>query len=102
MKQTLLVTKDKMRSSRENKKRVGNSQKKQLFTKKFKSCPFSSKNAPIINYKNVKLLEKYISEKGKIIPSRISFVSSSKQRLLSKEIKKARTLALISHVGKSR
>ena len=91
-----------MRSSRENKKRVGNSQKKQLFTKKFKSCPFSSKNAPIINYKNVKLLEKYISEKGKIIPSRISFVSSSKQRLLSKEIKKARTLALISHVGKSR
>ena len=41
-------------------------------------------------------------EKGKIMPSRISFVSTSKQRLLSKAIKKARTLALISHVGKSR
>ena len=62
-----------------------------LFTKKFKSCPFSSKNAPSIDYKNVKLLEKYISEKGKIMPSRISFVSTSKQRLLSKAIKKART-----------
>ena len=79
-----------------------NNQKKQLFTKKFKSCPFSGKHSPKIDYKNVKLLERYISEKGKIIPSRISFVSSSKQRLLSKAIKKARTLALISHVGKSR
>tara|TARA_E500000178_G_scaffold309037_1_gene323071 strand:+ start:725 stop:1000 length:276 start_codon:yes stop_codon:yes gene_type:complete len=75
-------------------------QKKQLFQKKFKSCPFSGKNAPVIDYKNIKLLEKYISEKGKIIPSRISFVSSDKQRLLSKEIKKSRTLALISHVRK--
>ena len=79
-----------------------NNQKKQLFTKKFKSCPFSGKHSPKIDYKNVKLLERYISEKGKIVPSRISFVSSSKQRLLSKAIKKARTLALISHVGKSR
>ena len=50
----------------------------------------------------LRLLEKYISEKGKIIPSRISFVSSDKQRKLSREIKKARTLALISHVGKYR
>ena len=76
--------------------------KKQFFVKKIKSCPLSSKGAPEIDYKNVKLLEKYISEKGKIIPSRISFVSSDKQRILSREIKKARTLALISHVGKYR
>ena len=67
-----------------------------------KSCPLSVKGAPKIDYKNVKLLEKYISEKGKIMPSRISFVSTSKQRLLSKAIKKARTLALISPVGKIR
>lgn len=77
-------------------------QKKQLFLKKFKSCPFSGKNAPVIDYKNIKLLEKYISEKGKIIPSRISFVSSDKQRLLAKEIKKSRTIALISHVKKGK
>ena len=89
-----------MRSNRDNSRnsRNNNSQKKQLFSKKFKSCPFSSKNSPIIDYKNVKLLEKYISEKG----SRISFVSCSKQRLLSRAIKKARTLALLSHVGKTR
>lgn len=90
-----------MRSNRDN-NRKNNSTKNQLFTKKFKSCPFSSKYSPKIDYKNVKLLEKYISEKGKIMPSRISFVSTSKQRLLSKAIKKARTIALISHVGKSR
>ena len=54
--------------------------KKQFFIKKIKSCPLSTKGAPEIDYKNVRLLEKYISEKGKIIPSRISFVSSDKQR----------------------
>ena len=90
------------RNSRDNNSRKSNNTKNQLFTKKYKSCPFSNKNSPVIDYKNVKLLEKYISEKGKIMPSRISFVSTSKQRLLSKAIKKARTLALISHVGKSR
>ena len=93
-----------MRSNRNNRdnNRKNNNTKNQLFTKKFKSCPFSNKNSPKIDYKNVKLLEKYISEKGKIMPSRISFVSTAKQRLLSKAIKKARTLALISHVGKMR
>ena len=76
--------------------------KKQFFIKKIKSCPLSAKGAPIIDYKNVRLLERYIYEKGKIVPSRISFVSSEKQRILSREIKKARSLALISHVGKVR
>ena len=54
-----------MRSNRDNNRnsRNNSSQKKQLFSKKFKSCPFSSKNAPVIDYKNVKLLERYISEK---------------------------------------
>ena len=82
--------------------RERNGQKKQLFLKKVKSCPFSGRNAPKIDYKNVKLLEKYISEKGKIVPSRISYVSSDKQRILAKEIKKSRTIALISHVRKVR
>ena len=76
--------------------------KKQFFIKKIKTCPLSIKGAPEIDYKNVKLLERYISEKGKIIPSRISFASSDKQRKLSKDIKKARSIALLSHVGKIR
>ena len=66
--------------------------------KKVKSCPFSGKNAPKIDYKNFKLLERYISEKGKIIPSRISSISTIKQRELSKAIKRARFLALMPYV----
>tara|TARA_Y100000294_G_scaffold38770_1_gene34742 strand:- start:669 stop:935 length:267 start_codon:yes stop_codon:yes gene_type:complete len=63
---------------------------------KFKrSCPLSGKEAPIINYKNIKLLKKYMSENGKIMPSRITSVSQKKQRELSLSIKRARNLALI-------
>ena len=63
---------------------------------KFKrSCPLSAKGAPIIDYKNTKLLRKYISENGKILPSRITNVSQKKQRELSLSIKRARNLALI-------
>ena len=61
----------------------------------FKPCPFSGKNAPEINYKDIKLLKKYISESGKILPSRVTSVSLRKQRELSKSIKRARLLALI-------
>ena len=64
-------------------------------TKFFKSCPLSGKNAPIIDYKNIKLLKKYMSENGKILPSRITNVSQKKQRELSVSIKRARNLALI-------
>ena len=60
-----------------------------------KKCPLSIKNAPIIDYKNIKLLKKYISENGKILPSRITNVSQKKQRELSLSIKRARNLALI-------
>ena len=91
-----------MKKTKYNKSRNRDDSKNSPFEDRKKFCPFSNKNSPKIDYKNVKLLEKYISEKGKIMPSRISFVSTSKQRLLSKAIKKARTLALISHVGKSR
>ena len=60
-----------------------------------KSCPLSAKGAPIIDYKNIKLLKKYISENGKILPSRITNVSQKRQRELSLSIKRARNLALI-------
>ena len=59
-----------MRNNRENTEKI--IIQESTFTKKYKTCPFSNKNSPKIDYKNVKLLEKYISEKGKIMPSRIS------------------------------
>ena len=64
-------------------------------TKFFKPCPLSGKNAPILNYKNIKLLKKYISESGRILPSRITSVSLKKQKELSRSIKRARLLALL-------
>ena len=60
-----------------------------------KSCPLSGKNAPEIDYKNIKLLKRYTSENGKIMSSRITSVSHKKQRELSLSIKRARNLALI-------
>ena len=60
-----------------------------------KSCPLSGKNAPDIDYKNIKVLKKYISESGRILPSRVTSVSFKKQRELAKSIKRARLLALI-------
>ena len=60
-----------------------------------KSCPFSVKNAPIIDYKNISLLKKYISENNKILSSKITSVSSGKQKKLTKEIKKAKSLGLL-------
>ena len=60
-----------------------------------KTCPLSSKGAPAVDYKNIKLLKRYISENGKILPSRITNISQKKQRELSLSIKRARNLALI-------
>jgi len=60
-----------------------------------KKCPLSGKGAPIVDYKNIKLLKRYTSENGKILPSRITSVSLKKQRALSLSIKRARNLALI-------
>ncbi|MBL6623013.1 MAG: 30S ribosomal protein S18 [Alphaproteobacteria bacterium] len=62
-----------------------------------KSCPFSGPNAPKIDYKDVKLLTRFTSERGKIVPSRISAVSAKKQRELSRAIKRARYLALMPY-----
>ena len=60
-----------------------------------KKCPLSGKGAPTVDYKNIKLLKKYVTENGKIMPSRITSVSQMKQRELSLSIKRARNLALI-------
>ena len=60
-----------------------------------RSCPLSVKDAPIIDYKNIKLLKRYLSDTDKILPSRITSISQNKQRKLTKEIKKAKILALI-------
>ena len=61
----------------------------------FRPCPLSAKGAPIVDYKNIKLLRRYISESGRILPSRITSVSQKKQKELSKAIKRARLLALV-------
>ena len=88
-----------MKKRKDQKRRSTSFSKLSLFQKpgiKFsKQCPLSGKNAPVIDYKNIKILKKYISESGRIMPSRITSVSQKKQRELSKAIKRARTLALI-------
>ena len=89
----------KRRNKKFQKKGPNSLNKLSLFQKndgKFsKKCPLSIKNAPLIDYKNVVLLKKYISDNGKITSSKISSVSFSKQRKLTKEIKKAKILGLI-------
>ena len=88
------------RKNKKFQKRGSNSLSKlSLFQKndgKFsKKCPLSIKNAPIIDYKNINLLKKYVSDNGKIISSKITSVSFNKQRKLTKEIKKAKILGLV-------
>ena len=68
------------------------------FHRRRKSCPFSGPNAPVIDYKDIRLLQRYISERGKIVPSRITAVSQKKQRELAKAIKRARFLGLLPYV----
>lgn len=68
------------------------------FYRRRKTCPFSSDAAPKIDYKDVKLLQRYVSERGKIVPSRITAVSAGKQRELAKAIKRARFLGLLPYL----
>ena len=70
------------------------------FFRRRKTCPFSGANAPKIDYKDTKLLQRYISERGKIVPARISAVSTLKQRELAAAIKRARFLGLLPYVLK--
>ena len=90
-----------MKKKRKLKKRQKNfsHSKLNLFQKPdikfFNPCPLSGKDAPIVDYKNIKLLKRYISESGKILPSRVTSISLKKQKEISKSIKRARILALI-------
>ena len=72
-------------------------QRRPFFRRK-KTCPFSGAGAPKIDYKDVKLLQRFISERGKIVPSRITAVATKKQRLLANAIKRARFMALLPYV----
>ena len=78
---------------------TGQAPRRPFFRRK-KSCPFTGDNAPKIDFKDTRLLQRYISERGKIVPSRITAVSQKKQRELAKAIKRARFLGLLPYVLK--
>tara|TARA_B100001029_G_C14724891_1_gene267122 strand:- start:8 stop:280 length:273 start_codon:yes stop_codon:yes gene_type:complete len=90
-----------MRRDKRNKKnkKFGGGNRLTLFQKpeiRFgRSCPLSQKNAPVVDYKNIKLLKKYTSDTGKILPSRVTSVCQSKQRQLATAIKRAKILGLV-------
>ena len=83
-----------------NKKRKNSNHSRLLLFQKpdmklLRACPLSGKNAPKVDYKNIKLLKRYISDSGRILPSRVTSVSLGKQKELSRSIKRARLLALL-------
>ena len=87
---------------KKNKRKSNNREEKSNspFDNRTRFCPFSQLNSPTIDYKDIKLLTRYLSEKGKIIPSRITGVSKKKQKELSQAIKRARFLSLLSYTNK--
>jgi small subunit ribosomal protein S18 len=89
----------KKRNKKFQKRNTNSLTKLSLFQKndgKFsRKCPLSIKDAPVVDYKNISLLKKYITDNGKIISSKITSVSFSKQKKLTREIKKAKTLGLL-------
>ena len=83
-----------------NKKRKSSNHSRLILFQKpdmklLRACPLSGKNAPKVDYKNIKILKKYISDSGRILPSRVTSVSLNKQKQLSRSIKRARLLALL-------
>lgn len=75
--------------------REGGREGGKVFFKRRRTCPFSEKGAPEIDYKNIRLLSRFVSERGKIMPRRITSVSSKKQRELAEAVKRSRMLALL-------
>jgi len=87
---------------RNNRKKNYREEKKvSAFEERKRFCPFSQINSPVIDYKDIKLLTRYISEKGKMIPRRITNVARIKQKELSTAIKRARFLSLLSYTKKN-
>ncbi len=86
------------REGRDGGREGGRTPGRRPFFRRRKTCPFTGPNAPTIDYKDVKLLQRFISERGKIVPSRITAVSAKKQRLLAQAIKRARFLGLVPYV----
>ena len=86
---------------RNNKKFIKEEKNNSPFENKKKFCPFSQPGSPKIDYKDIRLLSRYVTEKGKIVPSRITGVSRKKQKELAKAIKRARFLSLMSYTNKS-
>lgn len=72
---------------------------KSVFGRRKRTCPLTGPKAPAIDYKDTKLLQRFISERGKIMPKRITSVSAKKQRELARAIKRARQLALLPYVS---
>jgi len=89
-----------MKKSR-NKRKYREERKVSAFEERKKFCPFSQKNSPVIDYKDIKLMTRYISEKGKMIPRRITNATRIKQKELSTAIKRARFLSLLSYTMKN-
>jgi small subunit ribosomal protein S18 len=87
------------RTSSESRSKGSEDGERRPFFRRRKTCPFSGSNAAKIDYKDTKTLTRYISERGKIVPSRITAVSAKKQRELARAIKRARFLALIPYVS---
>ena len=90
-----------MKKSRNSSYKSRDDKRNSPFEERKRFCPFSQKNSPKIDYKDIKLLSRYVSEKGKMTPSRITNVSSKKQKELSKAIKRARFLSLMSYTQKA-
>ena len=69
------------------------------FFRRKKASPFAHADASPIDYKDVKLLQRFVSERGKIVPRRITAVTAKEQRQLAKAVKRARELALLPYVA---
>ncbi|GJL98184.1 MAG: 30S ribosomal protein S18 [Hyphobacterium sp.] len=76
---------------------ISNIPARRPFQRRRKVCPFSGENAPAIDYKDPKLLQRYMSEKGKIVPARITAVSAKMQRELARAIKRSRQMAILPY-----